>query len=236
MRVLIVDDQPSITTLLLRCFGEEYIVDCYNTVEEASDRIEYITYDIFCLDIHLSEKDAEGIDLCRKARFINPSSVIIMFTGSEVDGSMIARMMEAGANTFIEKKNITSHIVHKAIELVEAQHRKAKEALRQHHNNDLYAKIIIDEDHNILTIDDVITPIGRTPLKILNYLYERPNKYLHSSEIALAVKDMDSQTGISVKAHIMTIRKILGLYEHHIQNAWGGWYGFFLENTQDNGK
>lgn len=229
MRVLIVDDQQSITTILRRCFGEEYTVDCYNTYLEASARMDYMSYDVFCLDIHLSDKDAEGIELCSKARFINPSSVIIMFTGSDVDGPMIAKMMEAGANTFIEKRNITAHLVHKAIQLIEEQQRRAKESFKKHHDHQIYDIIEIDETHNLFKIDGKIISIGRIPLKILNYLYERPNKYLHSSEIALAVKDIDSQTGISIKAHIMGIRKILGPYEHHIQNSWGGWYGFFLD-------
>ena len=62
MRVLIVDDQPSITAILRRCFGEDYTVDCYNSYIEASERMDYIPYDIFCLDIHLSNEDAEGIE------------------------------------------------------------------------------------------------------------------------------------------------------------------------------
>lgn len=232
MRVLIVDDNPTITSILERCFHDGYTVDCYNNYFEASDRLGYISYDIFCLDIHLSEKYAEGIELCKKARERNPNSIIIMFTASDVDNDLVAQMMEAGANTFLEKRNLDAFIVKKAIKLVEEQKNKSKEKKDPLPDHEIYRTIQVDEEHNMLTINDKLIPLGRLSLLVFSYLFRRPNQYIHSSEITQATKDADSYTGMSVKAHILIIRKALGIHADHIQNSWGGWYGFFTE--QDN--
>lgn len=229
MRVLIVDDNPTITSILERCFHDRYTVDCYNNYFEANERLGYIHYDIFCLDIHLSEKYAEGIELCKKARDRNPNSIIIMFTASDIDSALVAQMMEAGANTFLEKRNLDSFIVQKAIKLVEEQKNHSKEKKHTLPDHELYRMIHIDEEHNMLTVNNKLIPLGRLSLLVFSYLFRRPNQYIHSSEIMQATKDADSYTGMSVKAHILIIRKALGKYADHIQNSWGGWYGFFTE-------
>lgn len=232
MRVLIVDDNPTITSILERCFQDDYTVDSYNNYFEASERMGYIHYDIFCLDIHLSEKYAEGIELCRKARERNPDSIIIMFTASDIDSELTRQMLEAGANTFLEKRNLDAFIVQKAVKLIEEKKEKSREKKNILPDHKIYEAIQVDEEHNMLTIDNKLVSLGHLSLLVFAYIFRRPNQYIHSSEIMQATKDADSYTGMSVKAHILIIRKALGTYAPHIQNSWGGWYGFFTEPEQ----
>lgn len=229
MYILIVDDNREIAKHLSTTFSPEDKVDFYDNYEDAKKRIEYISYDVICLDIFLSETKT-GIDLCREIREKNKDAIIIMFSGESLSPELAAEMLEAGADSFVEKSSASPLLVHKAIKLVEKRKDDEKKRFVKEYTHQIYQKIQLFPEQRQLRIDGNDIHIGGVPLGIFQVLYEHPNKYMHVSTIIREVKNANATTGISVKAHIANLRKLLGEeYSKHIKNEWGGWYMFSTE-------
>ncbi len=228
MYILIVDDNREIGKHLSTTFSPEDKVDFYDNYEDAKKRIEYITYDVICLDIFLSETKT-GIDLCREIREKNKDAIIIMFSGENLSPELAAEMLEAGADSFVEKSSASPLLVHKAIKLIEKRKEEEKKNYTEEFSHKIYKKIELLPEQRIIKIEGKDVHIGGIPLGIFQILYEHPNKYIHVSSIIREVKNANASTGISIKAHIANLRKVLGSYSKHIKNEWGGWYMFSTE-------
>lgn len=226
MYILIVDDNREIAKHLSSTFSPQDKVDFYDNYEDAKKRIAYISYDVICLDIFLSEAKT-GIDLCKEIRKKNKDAIIIMFSGEILSPELAAQMLEAGADSFVEKNSASPLLVHKAIKLVEDKKEEEKKHFIKEYAHQIYKKIQIVPEQRQIKVDGKEIHIGGVPLGILQVLYEHPNKYIHVSTIIREVKNANATTGISIKAHIANLRKLLGTeYSKHIKNEWGGWYMF----------
>ena len=228
MYILIVDDNREIGKHLSTTFSPEDKVDFYDNYEDAKKRIEYITYDVICLDIFLSETKT-GIDLCREIREKNKDAIIIMFSGENLSPELAAEMLEAGADSFVEKSSASPLLVHKAIKLIEKRKEEEKKHYVKEFSHKIYKKIELLPEQRVIKIEGKDVHVGGLHLGIFQILYEHPNKYIHVSSIIREVKNANASTGISIKAHIANLRKVLGTYANHIKNEWGGWYMFSTE-------
>lgn len=230
MYILLVDDNKELVLELANSFSKEHKVDCYDNYHDASSRVDYMDYGVVCLDIFLGDT-LTGVDLCRKIRSKSKDTIIIMFSGEHLDSTLIGDMLEAGADSFVEKCSLSTNLVHKAIALVQEKKESKKAALSQKLSAKIYDKIKIIEEKRKILIDDKEIHVGNIPFAIFKMLYESPDTFIHTSSIIRQVKPAHSTTGISIKAHISNLRRALGNYESHIKNEWGGWYMFSTEIT-----
>ncbi len=100
-RILVVDDEQIIrdsSRVVLE--KDHYSVDTVATGEEMLRRVTEHYYDLILLDLVL--KDAQGIDILRKAKELNPEQLIVIMTGyPSIDTAVEA--MKRGAADYIAK-------------------------------------------------------------------------------------------------------------------------------------
>jgi DNA-binding response OmpR family regulator len=104
VRVLVVEDDPSLGPLLTRGLRRHHhAVDLASTFEAATEAAVATTYDIVCLDLGLP--DGDGLDLCRRLRaadgLCRPRRIIAL-TARDAVASRIAGL-DAGADDYLTK-------------------------------------------------------------------------------------------------------------------------------------
>ncbi len=101
MRVLIVEDHPSVATYVKRALTEQgYAVDHAHTGLEAFEWAEIVSFDLIVLDIMLPEMD--GMTVCRRLRSEGNQAAIFMLTARDtVDDRVVG--LDAGADDYLVK-------------------------------------------------------------------------------------------------------------------------------------
>jgi DNA-binding response OmpR family regulator len=88
-KILIVDDEFLIRYSLAHVLQSASVdVTTVSTGTDALAEISGLAFDLCCLDIHLP--DATGIEIMKQIREISPRTAVIMMTGDEVSGDMLA--------------------------------------------------------------------------------------------------------------------------------------------------
>jgi DNA-binding response OmpR family regulator len=100
MKILIVEDEPSLRELVRRSLEKErYVVESAPDLDTAMEKIELYDYDCILLDIMLPKKD--GWQVCREIREISSKPIIMVTAKGEVFDKVLG--LELGADDFVVK-------------------------------------------------------------------------------------------------------------------------------------
>lgn len=100
MRILIIEDEPTLAASLQDQLSEVYKVDIAHTGRRGQHRAEVNTYDLILLDLDLP--DTHGKDICFALRKKGIKVPILILTG-ESDVESKATCLDAGADDYITK-------------------------------------------------------------------------------------------------------------------------------------
>jgi two-component system OmpR family response regulator len=101
MRLLVVEDEPKLASLVARGLREEgYAVDVAERGEDALWMAHAAPYDAILLDVMLP--GADGFDVCRRLRKEDVWSPILMLTARDAVGDRVAGL-DAGADDYLPK-------------------------------------------------------------------------------------------------------------------------------------
>jgi two-component system copper resistance phosphate regulon response regulator CusR len=101
MRVLVVEDDPELATILEDGFGEQRIeVVVANDVGTGRERAALGTYDVMILDVMLP--GGNGFDLCAQIRARGIATPILMLTARDAVDDRV-RGLESGADDYLTK-------------------------------------------------------------------------------------------------------------------------------------
>jgi DNA-binding NtrC family response regulator len=78
LRILIVDDEPSIRHLLHQALVEDYNVETASTAMEALGKLEINPFDLAIVDLLLP--GLNGLDLAEAIRMLDPGTPVILMT------------------------------------------------------------------------------------------------------------------------------------------------------------
>lgn len=109
-RVLYVDDDEDsreMLCLLLRSLRIE--VEAVPTAAQALSSIQIEHFDLYLLDAWLP--DLDGFELCRRIRQLLPHTPILFFSGAAYETDK-QRAIEAGANTYVIKPDVSDLLEH----------------------------------------------------------------------------------------------------------------------------
>jgi len=107
IRVLCVDDSPSILTLLKKVLSKEHGFDVVATAangKEAMDKMQGVRVDAMTLDIHMPEMD--GVTYLSKNFNGKHPPVIMVSSASREDKDTGIKAIEFGASDFVEKPSL----------------------------------------------------------------------------------------------------------------------------------
>ena len=198
MRVLIVEDQPNVSTYVKRALEEQgYAVDLAHTGREALDWAEVVEFDLIVLDIMLPEVD--GITVCRRLRSQGNRAAILMLTARDtVDDRVLG--LDAGADDYLVKPFNLKELL-----------ARLRALTRRHTANTSTLKVAdlsLDTRTRVVMRNDILITLTAKEYAILECLMREPEHVLTRTEIAESVWNYDvyNQSNV-VDVYIRNLRR-----------------------------
>ena len=203
-RVLVVEDEEALTTLLEYNLGkEDFDVQIAVDGEEALMRIDESQPDIIILDWMLPK--ISGIEVCRRLRS-KPETrniPVIMLTARSEEADRI-RGLETGADDYLTKPFSMNELVPR----LRAVLRRIRPGLVQdevHHGD-----IRLDRTSHRVWREDKEIHLGPTEFRLLDHLIQHPGRVFSREQLLNAVWGSDVFVEVrTVDVHIGRLRKAL---------------------------
>ncbi|MEZ4711845.1 MAG: response regulator transcription factor [Caldilineaceae bacterium] len=198
MRVLIVEDQPNVSSYLKRALQEQgYAVDVALDGQEALEWAEVVSFDLIVLDVMLPEID--GITVCRRLRRQGNQAAILMLTARDtVDDRVIG--LDAGADDYLVKPFELKELLARLRAL--ARRHSAKTSTLK------LANLTLDPRTRVVTRGSAVINLTSKEFAVLECLMREPYCVLTRTEIAESVWNYDvyNQSNV-VDVYIRNLRR-----------------------------
>ena len=181
-KVLVVDDEPSLQTLLtynLKKSGFDVILA--EDGQQALDILHEQKIDIVLLDIMLPEKS--GVDVTRELRAEKNQIPIIMLTALDDEIDKVVGL-EIGADDYVTKPFSPREViarVHAVLRRFSQKTQAPKEESVKH--NQSYGRLTIDFNKMVVQFDDEIVKLTPKEYELLAYMAEREGRVLSRETI-----------------------------------------------------
>jgi DNA-binding NtrC family response regulator len=116
--ILIVDDEPTVRTLLTEILSPMYRCSSTESAGEAIRLIDSRFFEVALVDMGLP--GMTGLGLCQLMIKRSPKTVVIVVSGNSDDQS-VAEAMKAGAADYIKKPFNLSHVIATVQRVLESQ-------------------------------------------------------------------------------------------------------------------
>lgn len=178
MKILIVEDEPSLCELMQRSLEKErYVIETASDFAHAEEKLGVYDYDCVLLDIMLP--DGNGLKLLEKLKQMRKrESVIIISAKDSLDDKVLG--LDLGADDYLAKP----------FHLAELSAR-IKSVLRRHNNQGdnfiTFGNIKVQPDKFQVWVTDRLLELGRKEYDILLFFMYRPNHLINKEALAEAV-------------------------------------------------
>ena len=164
MKLLLVDDEEDIRTFLEFNLAKLKLnVQTAIDGQEAFDKFKIFQPEIVVLDVMMPEID--GIELCKKIRYYNTQTYILMLSASSDDYTKI-KAYEAGCDDFVGKP-INIQLFSKKINAVSSR-------IKRQENPSSDSSLIADE--NVIDLSDIKIDLEKYTIQVKDKEYELPKK------------------------------------------------------------
>lgn len=201
MRVLLVEDEPRLATLVRRGLTEEgHAVDIADTGEDALEWMRAASYDVLVLDIMLP--GISGVEVCTRIRASKNHLPILLLTAKDAVEDRVLGL-DAGADDYLTKPFAFAELAAR----LRALNRRPREAVE----TVLKAgDVRVDPARMQVWKNDQTIALPNKEFRILEYLMRNPNRVLTRTMIADHVWDYDFPNVTNViDVHIRSLRKKL---------------------------
>lgn len=239
-KVLVVDDEPSLQTLLtynLKKSGFDVILA--EDGQQAFDILHEQKIDIVLLDIMLPEKS--GVDVTRELRAEKNQIPIIMLTALDDEIDKVVGL-EIGADDYVTKPFSPREViarVHAVLRRFSQKTQAPKEESVKH--NQSYGRLTIDFNKMVVQFDDEIVKLTPKEYELLAYMAEREGRVLSRETILDGVwgYEFSGPDTRMVDMHLSHLRDKIELDPKHpvyLKTVRGFGYRFdSSRNEQDSG-
>ena len=178
MKILIVEDEPSLRELIQRSSEKErYVVEAAADFNSALCKIEDYDYDCVLLDIMLP--DGNGLNLLERLKAMHKrENVIIISAKDSLEDKVLG--LELGADDYLPKP----------FHLAELNARIKSVIRRQHHDGEVDIRLgnirILLDKYQVL-IDEKEVELNRKEYDILLYFINRPGRLVNKNTLAESV-------------------------------------------------
>ena len=178
MKILIVEDEPSLRELIQRSLEKErYVVEVAADFNSALCKIEDYDYDCVLLDIMLP--DGNGLNLLERLKAMHKrENVIIISAKDSLEDKVLG--LELGADDYLPKP----------FHLAELNARIKSVIRRQHHDGEVDIRLgnirILPDKYQVL-IDEKEVELNRKEYDILLYFINRPGRLVNKNTLAESV-------------------------------------------------
>ncbi|SDB83619.1 response regulator transcription factor [Shouchella lonarensis] len=208
-RILVVDDEPSIVTLLTYNLEQAgYKVVSENDGRAGFDRAKSETFDMMVLDLMLPNMD--GIDVCKQLRQEKVFTPILMLTAKDEDFDKVLGL-ELGADDYMTKPFSPREVVARVRAILRrVDHEQAGERSEEEDEKKHFAigKLMIYPDHYEVYQRDKRLTFTPKEFELLTFLASNKGRVLTRDQLLNAVWDYEfvGDTRI-VDVHISHLRE-----------------------------
>jgi two-component system copper resistance phosphate regulon response regulator CusR len=198
MRILVVEDESSVASIITRALCENaYDVDLAETGERAIELAKENSYDCILLDVRLPGRD--GITVCRELRGSRTDIPILMLTARTLVEHRVEGL-DAGADDYLTKPFAITELLARVRALLRRRIAGGR-MLR-------YADLELDRQRRRVTRHGRVLTLTAREFSLLDFLMSRAPDAVSRSEIIEHVWDMhfDPQTNL-VEVYINRLRQ-----------------------------
>lgn len=178
MKILIIEDEPSLREVMQRALEKErYVVETAATYAEADARIAGYSYDCILLDIMLP--DGNGLRLLEHIKQLRRrDNVIIISARDSLDDKVEG--LELGADDYLPKPFHTAELLARIRSVLRRGRSGGDLAIEA-------GNVTLDVDKARVTVDGREVQLLKKEFDILLYLMQRPNHLVDKAVLAEAV-------------------------------------------------
>ncbi len=178
MKILIIEDEPSLREVMQRALEQErYVVETAATFAEADAKIAGYSYDCILLDIMLP--DGSGLRLLEHIKSLRRrDNVIIISARDSLDDKVEG--LELGADDYLPKPFHTAELLARLRSVLRRGRSGGELALTA-------GNLSLDVDKARVTVDGREVPLLKKEFDILLYFMQRPNHLVDKAVLAEAV-------------------------------------------------
>jgi DNA-binding response OmpR family regulator len=202
MRVLVVEDDPSLRAGLRRALEREgYTPDCAVNGDEAIAAAATQDYDLILLDLGLPE--ISGLEVLRTIRGQRRTLPIIIVTAQDrpeqkVDG------LDAGADDYVVKPFDLAELLARIRAQIRGRERRSSDQLQAQ-------GVVLDLAARTVTREGARVNLTARELKVLTVLMRRQGQFVSKSELESALYDADSEVeSNTIETAVYGVRRKLG--------------------------
>ena len=178
MKILIIEDEPSLREIMQRALLEEhYVVETAATFTEADAKVSGYNYDCILLDIMLP--DGNGLNLLKHIKKLNKrENIIIKSAKDSLDDKILG--LEEGADDYLPKP----------FHIAELKARLRSVLRRGRSGGDIsltLGNISLEPESSRVTVNGKEITLLKKEFDILLYFMQRPNHLVDKSVLAEAV-------------------------------------------------
>ncbi len=178
MKILIIEDEPSLRELIQRSLEKErYVVEAAADFQSGLRKIEDYDYDCVLLDIMLP--DGNGLNLLEQLKKMRKrENVIIISAKNSLDDKVLG--LELGADDYLPKPFHLAELNARIKSVIRRQRRDGEMDIR-------LANIRIVPDTFQVFVDDKEVELNRKEYDILLYFANRPGRLVNKNTLAESV-------------------------------------------------
>ncbi len=178
MKILIVEDEPSLSEIMSRALKQEgYVVETAATYAEADGKVAGYSYDCILLDIMLP--DNNGLRLLEHIRAMGKrENVIIVSARNSLEDKVYG--LEIGADDYLPKPFHTAELIAR----VKSVLRRGRTAGELTIN---FGNVALNPDSRTVAVDGKQITLVKKEFDILLYFMQRPRHMIDKAVLAEAV-------------------------------------------------
>lgn len=178
MKILVIEDEPSLRELIQRSLlKERYVVETADSYFEALDKIELYEYDCVLLDIMLP--DGNGLKLLQRLKVMRKKeSVIIISARDSLDDKIEG--LELGADDYLPKPFHLAELAARVKSVLRRKHRDGEHSI-------VLGNVEVLPDTFQVRVGGEPLELSRKEYDILHYFINRPNRMVNKNTLAESV-------------------------------------------------
>lgn len=178
MKILIVEDEPSLRELVQRSLEKErYVVETASDFHSALRKIEDYNYDCILLDIMLP--DGSGLDLLEQIKKMSKrENVIIISAKDSLEDKVLG--LELGADDYLPKPFHLAELNARIKSVIRRHQHDGEISIRQ-------GNVRIEPDEYRVFVEDKELELNRKEYDILMYFINRPGRLVNKTSLAESV-------------------------------------------------
>lgn len=216
-KILIIDDEEMILSMMEKCLGEEFSVYTAENAKKALELLNVIP-DIILLDINMPEMD--GLELCQLIR--GHISCPIIFLTARVTERDVIKGLSVGGDDYITKPFRMDELLARI-----SAHLRREERKGTAENLRFDEELIIDYNSRTVFYGKEQLDFSNKEFKIIRFLSQNAGMVFERETIYEKLWGYNGEgDSIVVKEHIRKIRNKLSVYtdKNYIETVWGVGY------------